>query len=449
MITTIHQLAEAFKARGSTLYGVGGMVRNPLLGLPVDDYDLCSDMEPERVLALAAEEGIPTGGAGTELGMIELHVGNIICQHTTFRSESYDEGCGHRPRNVAFSRSLSEDAKRRDFTVNTLYVNILTNEITDPFGGLEDIKKRVLRAVNEHTMARDGVRILRMVRFGAELGFDIDEATFEAARQNVELLRDLSPGWIRQELNRILLCDARYGNHGLLRALEQLESLGALDIILPEVTEGRGMAQRAEYHKYDVMNHLFHAAAKAPCELELRLGGLLHDIGKPESRRTTGRMYMHDKLSAQKAEGLLKRLNYPAQTVEHVRELIRHHMYDLRGDAKDATIRTWMVLRGRELSRGLIELRRADVWGSGVETGPVHTADRWERVLEDMERRGVPFEERELAVSGKDIMEALNIPAGPKVGSVKRGLLLHCARVPEDNKREILLKIARDLVNNS
>lgn len=449
MITTLHQLAEAFHNRGSTLYGVGGMVRNPLLGLPVDDYDVCSDMEPEQVKALAAEEGIPTCGPGAELGMIELVVGDIICQHTTFRSESYHEGCGHRPRNVAFSRSLSEDAKRRDFTVNTLYADILTDEIIDPFGGLEDVKNRVLRAVDEHTMARDGVRILRMVRFGAELSFDIDGAAFEAARENVSLLRDLSPAWIRRELDRILLCDAKYGNEGLLKALEQLESLGALDIILPEVTEGRGMAQRAEYHKYDVMNHLFHAAAAAPCELTLRLAALLHDIGKPESFRTTGRMYMHDKISAEMAEKLLKRLCYPAHTIAEVRELIRHHMYDLRGEAKDVTIRTWMALRGRELSRGLIELRRADVWGSGVETGPVHTADRWQRVLEDMERRNVPFRESELAVSGKDIMEALKIPAGPKVGSVKRGLLLHCARAPEDNKREILLKIARDLVNNS
>ncbi len=449
MLTTLHQLAQAFKARGSTLYGVGGMVRNPLLGLPVDDYDVCSDMEPERVMELAEEQGISTGGAGADMGMIELHVGDIICQHTTFRSESYDEGCGHKPSNVAFSRSLSEDAKRRDFTVNTLYVDILTDEITDPFGGLEDIKNRQIKAVDQHTMARDGVRILRMVRFGAELGFDIDEGTFEAARQNVRLLSELSPQWIRRELDRILLCDGKYGNNGLLNALEQLERLGALDMILPEVTEGRGLAQRAEYHKYDVMNHLFHAAAKAPCELELRLAALLHDIGKPESRRTTGRMYMHDKISARMAEGLLKRLNYPADTVEQVRELIRHHMYDLRGDAKDVTIRTWMSLRGREVSRGLIQLRRADVWGSGMETGPVVTADRWQRVLEDMERRGVPFTEQELAVTGRDIMEALNIPPGPKVGSVKRGLLLHCARVPEHNKRDILLKIARDLVNNS
>ena len=99
--------------------------------------------------------------------------------------------------------------------------------------------------------------------------------------------------------------------------------------------------------------------------------------------------------------------------------------------------------------QGLIALRRADVWGSGIETGPVATADRWERVLMDMERRGAPFSEKELAVTGADIMEALSIPAGPKVGSVKAGLLLHCARVPEDNRRDKLLKIARDLVNNS
>ncbi len=449
MITTLHQLARAFKNRGSTLYGVGGMVRNELMGLPVSDYDLCSDMEPKQVKKLAEEEGIPVGGAGGEMGMLELQVGNIICQHTTFRQESYQEGCGHRPSNVAFSRSLSEDAKRRDFTVNTLYVDILTNEITDPFGGSADIQKRVLRAVGKDTMARDGVRILRMVRFAAELGFDIDEDTFFAAKANVHLLKDLSPMWVREELNRILLSDAKYGNKGLVKAMQQLEQLGALDILLPELTEGRGMMQRAEYHKYDVMNHLFHAAAAAPAELPLRLAALLHDIGKPESFKTTGRMYMHDKISANMAEPLLKRLGYPAKTVEEVRELVRHHMYDLRGEARDVTVRAWMSLRGRELSRGLIQLRRADVWGSGVETGPVPTADRWERVLEDMERRGVPFTEQELAVTGLDIMQALNIPAGPKVGSIKRGLLLHCARVPEDNKRAVLLKIARDLVNNS
>ena len=449
MITTLHQLAQCFNNRGSTLYGVGGMVRNPLLELSVSDFDVCSDMPPEQVKQLAEAEGIPVGGAGGDMGMLELQAGDIICQHTTFRRESYDEGCGHRPSIVAFSRSLSEDAERRDFTVNTLYVNILTDEITDPFGGLEDVKKRVLKAVNKDTMARDGVRILRMVRFAAELGFDIDGDTFAAARENVHLLKDLSPMWVREELNRILLCDAKYGNNGIVRAFEQLEELGALDILLPELTEGRGMKQRAEYHKYDVMNHLFHAAAAAPAELTLRLAALLHDIGKPESFRTTGRMYMHDKISADMAEPLLRRLGYPAKLAEEVRELVRHHMYDLRGEAKDITIRGWMSLRGRDISRGLIALRRADVWGSGMETGPVHTADRWERVLEDMERRGVPFDEKELAVTGSDIMQGLNIPAGPKIGSIKKGLLLHCARVPEDNKKDVLLKIARDLVNNS
>ncbi len=449
MITTIQGLAQEFSARGSTLYGVGGMVRNPLLGLPVSDYDLCSDMLPEKVLSLAESLGIQAGGSGVAMGMVELHIGDTICQHTTFRTESYDAGCGHKPNNVAYIRSLSEDAKRRDFTVNTLYADILTGDIIDPLGGLADLKRRILRAVDPATMTRDGVRILRMVRFGAELGFDIDPATLEAAGQNIGLVRDISPRWVRYELNRILLSDTMYGNHGIVTALERLEQLGLLDILLPEVAEGRGVKQRADYHKYDVMNHLFHAAEEAPPELTLRLAGLLHDIGKPESLRTTGRMFKHDKIGAEKARSLLARLGYPAEITEQVCELIRHHMYDLRGQAKDTTLRVWMVLRGRALTRGLIALRRADVWGSGNETGPVATADRWEQVLEDMEKRGAPFSEDELKVTGRDIMEALGLPPGPQVGRVKRGLLLHCARVPEDNRRERLLKIARDLVNNS
>lgn len=447
----LHTLAKLFKEAGCALFGVGGMVRNPMLGLAPSDYDICSAMTPDAVMELAEQKGIKAIPTGAAFGMVELHINGEKFEHTTFRSDTYGAGGGHKPQGVRFSTDINEDAFRRDFTVNAMYLNILTGEVIDPTGGRADLEEGTIRATSKDPdiiMGDDALRILRMVRFGGELGFHIHRDTFSAAKRHKAGLKDISAERVREELNRILLCDVKYRRGSVLSALENLDEVGALDIILPEVTRGRNVAQRKDYHKYDVLGHLLHAAEEAPPVLHLRLAALLHDIGKPVVFEETGRMYRHDEVGAELVPTVLSRLKYPTATVNKVQQLVLHHMYDLRNQAKDVTLRSWFVQRGRELSRELIELRRADVLGSG-HTRIVDSADRWEAILDQMEKEGVPFSEKELDVTGEDIISALKITPSPKVGRIKRSLLIHCASHPTHNKREILLKIARDMVNNS
>ena len=184
-------------------------------------------------------------------------------------------------------------------------------------------------------------------------------------------------------------------------------------------------------------------------ELILRLAALLHDVGKPAALRATGRMYTHDVLGADIARGILERLRYPSGVIREVTALIRAHMFDLRTEAREDTIRLWLQEMGIERSRRLIALRRADVHGSGLIEGAVESADRWERILEAMIAAGTPFEERQLAVTGDDIARALGIPPSPAIGRVKAGLMRHCAKRPEDNNKAALLRLCRDMVNNS
>ena len=242
------RLAQLFAAAGHTLYGVGGMVRNPLLGLPVTDNDVTSSMTPGEVMAMCRDKGIKYLDIGAAFGMVELHYMGGVFQHTTFRRDTYPTGGGHRPQTVSYSGDINEDAFRRDFTVNAIYKNILTGSITDPTGGMQDLKNRLLRATSKDPaviMGDDALRIMRMARFASELGFEAERGTLEAARACAAGLADISPERIREELDRILLSDAKYGiPGGPYRGLELLDNLEAIDVIMPELAKGRGIASR-------------------------------------------------------------------------------------------------------------------------------------------------------------------------------------------------------------
>jgi len=442
-------LARLFQQAGFALYGVGGMVRGPLLGQAVTDYDVCSAMPPERLLALCRGVGAKAVERRGGLGAVELCFEGIKLEHTTFRAEGYGPGGGHGPEWVRFTERLEEDAFRRDFTVNAIYLNLSTGELSDPTGGLSDLRRGIIRATApnpEDIMAHDAERILRMCRFAAELGFGIDGATMAAARAHSGGLKELAPARVRKELSRLLLSDTKYGNaDGVLTGLTALDESGGLDALLPELAAGRGVAQRADYHRYDVMGHMLYACAAAPPVLELRLAALLHDTGKPVALARIGKMYTHERIGGEMAPGILRRLGYPQHTAAYVSGLILHHMYDLRGEAREDTLRRWFVRLGRRMAHDLTELRRADVHGSGVITGAVETANRWQRILSRMEAEGAPFSERELNISGHELMKALGLSQGPEIGRLKTRLLCHCAVHPGENTPEGLLRAARDM----
>ena len=454
----LKRLAALFLKEGFRLYAVGGMVRNPLLHYPVSDTDICSAMEPRRLMELCAREGIVQIPKGLAYGTLELHVDGESFEHTTFRADRYGEGGAHKPEAVMFSKTPQEDAFRRDFTVNALYYDISEHVLIDPTGGLADLEKRVIRATSADPsviLRDDGLRILRMVRFAGELGFSIEENTFRAAKENVSGLKDISPERVRDELKKILLCDERYGTYRydpiddaaaskspVLRALQTLEEIGALAVILPELMAARGMEQKTSHHRYDVLDHSFHACACAPASLTLRLAGLLHDTGKPEAWRKQGNMHAHEFGSEIISREILTRLRFPNAVVDEVCTLVRNHMYDLNGDAREFKLRLKFSEIGRENAYKLISLREADVHGSGVLIGPIKTAEKWKGILSRMERDKVPQSYDDLACTGKEIMEWLNIPPSPRVGQIKQKLYEHCVRYPKDNKKETLKKLA-------
>lgn len=440
-------------AVGAPVYLVGGAVRNALLGLPGADLDVAGALPPQVVADRCRAAGFAVEPRSRALGTAGVRVDGETLEYTAFRAERYAPGGAHRPESVQFGATLEEDAARRDFTCNALYADCTSGAVTDPLGGLPDLAAHTLRQAAPRTLESDALRVLRLVRLACELGFGIEPATFDAARAHAGGLFDIAPERRREELDRILVCDARYPAAGrdearsVLRALRLLDAIGAWPCLIPEVEAGRNQAQRPDHHRYPVMEHLFHACAAAPATPVLRLAALLHDIGKPACLAATGRLWAHDRYGEAIVRERLAALRYPGAVVSRVAALVRHHMYDIRNTARTATLRAQFVRWGRPLTEQLIALREADIRGCGYRTDYVHA--RWRALLAEMAADGTPFSEAELAIDGAGIMCALGIGPGPRVGQVKRALLLHCARHPEDNTPDRLAALARDIAPSS
>ncbi len=444
-------LAEAFRAAGHALYAVGGMVRNPLLDLPISDMDLCSSMRPDAVAALCREQGIPCLTKGAAFFTLDLALGEERYEYACFRSESYAPGGAHRPERVFYADTLEEDAFRRDFTVNAIYLDLLENRLVDPTGGLDDLANKLIRATSPDPraiMGDDALRILRMARFAAQLGFTIDPATMDAARAHAAGLASISPERIYDELAKLLLADARYGAgyESLLYGLEALQECGAYEVILPELAACAGVLQKAQYHAYDVLGHTLNATAAAPPELVLRFAMLFHDMGKPAAVLSHGKMYGHELISENMADAIMRRLRFPNALRKEVLTLVRWHMFDLKGETRLCKLKKRFVELGRETAHRLCAVREADVFGSGLHEGPVPTAEKWRETLSAMEREGAPFTEAELACTGDDIASWLSLPPGARIGEIKRALLMHCACKPEDNRKEKLRALALSML---
>ena len=446
-------LAESVRAHGGRLFVVGGHVRNTLLGLPVSDTDITSALRPDEVIALCREEGFKVVPKGIAFGMVEIHIGGKAYEHTTFRKDTYFDGGSHRPKSIEFSDSPEKDAFRRDFTVNALYQDVLTGEVIDPTGGLADLEKRLIRTTSadpEAILRDDGLRLIRLCRFAAELGFDIEEKTLAAAEKCAPLIRDISAERVRDELKKVLLSDVKYGlpaEISVLRGLHLMDDIGLNDAILPELAACRDVEQSKKYHKFPVLEHIFRTTAMSEPELPLRLACLFHDVAKPLVLERQGNMHGHDRESADIAREILTRLRFDNKTVDEAVWLVAHHMFDLDGNAKETTLKTRFVRWGRERVNSLALIREADFRGSVGEMIEVKSAVRWRRVLAEMEEKNTPFSESELAVTGREIMDALSLPPSPKIGEIKKALLKHCAVRPKDNTRERLIGVARDIVS--
>ena len=389
------------------LYLVGGAVRNELLGLPISDYDICGDISPERL----KEECVglfTVRDINPRIGTVKLCGEGEVYEYTRFRRDSYPMDSGeHIPLDVEFVSSPEEDAFRRDFTVNALYKRLTDGAILDPTGGLADLEKRVLRTTRapEEVFSEDGLRLLRLARFAAELGFEIEEETFAAAKKYASLLADISPERVREELDRILAADEKYGvKGGCYRGLCLLHEIGLFAYFLPEIEEGVGMQQPSKYHKYDVFYHILHTVDAAPTHL--RLAALLHDIAKPLCYRENGNFHMHSVESAAMAERIMRRLRYSNERIDRTVELVRWHMFDFNGEASPNKKRRF-VQKEWDVLEDIVALKNADSVGTGYFTRN-EFAESLLTLKQEMREEGVPIKVTDLPVKGSEL-EGLGI----------------------------------------
>lgn len=386
------------------LYIVGGYVRDCLLNIESGDIDICSPLtvqEIEKFLAGSDFEILPVN---LRVGTAIVKSGDFKAEYTCFRSDSYPEDSGaHSPQSVNFISDIKVDALRRDFTANAVYFDIKKEQIIDIVGGVEDIENKVLRAADipEKVFGEDGLRVLRLVRFAAELGFSVEQKTFDAAKMFSSRLKDIAPERIRVELDRILIADTAHpnlsGGGAHLKAVRLLDELGALAFLFPELTAMRNLQQKAKYHRYNAFEHSIKAFEVAPPQV--RLAALLHDIGKLPTQVEQGNMHGHDLVGADMARDRLTKLKYPKTVVDRVVKLIRLHMYDLRGETKEGKIRLF-IARNRDIIEDLFLLQRADCEASMGER-PTHT-ERMERIYAEMKMDGTPFSLSDLKVNGHD-----------------------------------------------
>ncbi|MGH2352070.1 MAG: CCA tRNA nucleotidyltransferase [Chloroflexota bacterium] len=434
LLEKAHALAAVFAAAGRQLYLVGGSVRDTLLGRPVHDLDLTTDAPPDEIKRLARRvRPDAVYDVGAKFGTIGLvfrsPAGEAAAAEpaedrieiTTFRSEQYLDGS--RKPEVSFGTSLDEDLARRDFTMNAIAQHLSTGALHDPYGGAADVDRKVIRAVGDplERFREDPLRLLRAVRFAAQLGFRIDPETSEAIRASAPALERISRERIQEELSRILVSPRP--SAGIRQATE----LGLMAYAIPEVLPMRGVSQRPLHHK-DVFEHTMGVVENIPPELGLRWAALLHDIGKPRTKSMHDgavHFFGHEDIGERMARQILRRLHFDHRFVERVCKLVRMHLRVNSYDREwtDSAVRRLLREAGEELD-DLIHLSRADV-----------TSYRQERVLaanmraDEFERRCRELLEREdvaklqSPLDGNDLMQLFGKSPGPWIKPIKDYLL--------------------------
>ncbi len=438
------------KACPVPLYVVGGSVRDHLANLSPypsettsqtsNDWDICAPLSADSFSALATANGFSVKSVYRNTGTVKLKdESGVDYEYTCFRSDKYVRG-EHVPIEIHFTDDIVLDAKRRDFTANAVYYDITKEKFNDPLGGIQAIREKRLTTVAsaDKVFGEDGLRLMRLARQAAQLGFTPDKDCIFGATKNAALIQDISPERIYTELSLLLSADTKYGNkQGPYQGLLLLEKIGVLDFIFPELTLGRNMGQRADFHAYDVLNHSLRAVLYA--DKEIRLAALLHDVGKPACMLREGNAYDHPTEGAELSQRILLRLKVPKKLREHVCELVRYHMYDFDCKVKESKLRRFFIEHNGIL-KDLIKLKQADFSACKDDVSKAPTIQKWEALLQRMQGEKVPFTLRDLACTGKDLLEIGIQPS--LLSNVLHQLLLHTSLFPKENEKARLCRLA-------
>lgn len=433
--------AEFIASLGENMYVVGGYVRNSLCGYKATDIDISGPL-PAQALKLPPHTSLTM--VNHRMGTAQLVHDGVKYEYTPFRTEVYGPGGAHTPVQVFFTDDMRSDAERRDFCCNAIYYDVKRDEILDPLGGVGDIQKKVLRSCHKRVFESDGLRLLRLVRLAVQLDFKIENETAGSAKANTALLADITTERKRAELDKILYADTVNGvKNAHYRGLKLLKALDLWKNLIPEIAQMDGLAQPEKYHKYDVMEHTFRTVLYSPPMSNLRLAALLHDVGKTYTFKKFGNFHGHEKASEIMARTIMSGLRYPNDVTEQVARLCANHMYDMRGDAREAKVRLF-VAKNYDIIEKLVALIRADRFATGMaEEEVVLAPHRFELTLKQMVAENTPILKRQLRISGKDLAD-MGFES-EAISAALNALWHDCVIDPAFNTPERLKKMAESL----
>ena len=432
----IHTLQDA----GYEAYIVGGCVRDAVLGKEPDDWDITTSAKPMEVKSLFDR----TIDTGLLHGTVTVMFGREGYEVTTYRVDGKYED-HRRPNSVTFTGNLIEDMKRRDFTINAMAYND-DDGIVDHFHGIKDLDAHIIRCVGEPSerFDEDALRILRALRFSAQLDFEIDERTKEAIRNQAQYLKDISAERIAVELTKLLMSD---NPERLVTAYE----LGVTKIVLPEFDTMMETPQVNKHHAYNVGEHTVRVIKEVPKDKALRWAALLHDVAKPLTHTNDGvsdHFYGHNEKGVEIAGRVLKRLKFDNATIDRVKRLVYWHDYGMKEMPKIRSFRRALNKMGADLFEDFAYIKRADI----LAQSDYKRSEKLEKLegLKEYYREIVEKKQcvtvKELAVTGKDLI-AMGMEPGPGIGEVLNKLLDRVLDEPELNEREKLMEIAKEYVH--
>lgn len=432
----MREIIEALEGAGFEAFAVGGCVRDAVLGRTPADWDITTSAMPEEVKALFPRT-IDTGIQHGTVTVMKNHVGYEV---TTYRIDGEYEDARH-PKEVSFTSNLIEDLKRRDFTINAMAYNDSVG-LVDEFDGIGDLKNKIIRCVGEpkDRFGEDALRMLRAVRFSAQLGFSIEERTKAAISELAENLQKISAERIQVELIKLLVSD----HPDYLRAAYET---GITAVILPEFDACMNCEQNHPFHIYNVGEHTLQSLLHVEKDKVLRLTMLFHDFGKPltHSKNEEGisKFYGHPAVSAELARDIMRRLKFDNDTTDKVKKLVAEHDRFIKNEPN--RVRRAVSKIGKELFPYFLKVRRADILAQSPEKQKerLEELEKLQKIYEDILAKQQAVSVKQLAVDGKDLLD-IGVKQGKQIGEILNNLLDVVLEEPEKNTKEILLAFVKE-----
>ncbi len=421
---------------GFEAYAVGGCVRDSILGRIPDDWDITTSAKPEQVKAIFKK----TIDTGIEHGTVTVMLEKTGYEVTTYRIDGEYEDSRH-PKEVVFTSNLVEDLKRRDFTINAMAYSE-TAGLVDVFDGIGDINRKMIRCVGKakERFSEDALRILRAVRFAAQLKFQIEEETKEAIEELAVNLKNISAERIQTELVKLLVSKEP-------ERIKEAYELGITKVILPEFDAMMTCTQENIHHMYTVGEHTVQALKRVEADKVLRLAILLHDAGKVETKtideQGVAHFYGHAEKSAEISRSILRRLKFDNDTIGKVKKLIELH--DHRPSLKKSSIRRLAVKSGTELFEDLIKVKRADTLAQSEYEREEKLAylDNILQLYHEIIRDKECIKMKDMEINGKDLL-SMGIPQGKVMGEILGELFELVLEEPEKNQKEFLCEYVKE-----